>query len=157
MRRAGLILAVVFLATAPVLATTLLWMDVQDLTRNSTSIVMGRVEAQTVLSSGPGVPLTQVLVKIDRSLKGGLEGAVLVNNPGFDGAPVFKEGEEVVLFLFTQGGTHVLTGFPQGSFKIVTDELGRKVLDRALPSKNRSIATIRSVDTLISEIKAAME
>jgi hypothetical protein len=85
-------------------------------------------------------------------------GEIVVNNPGFPGAPVFSQGDEVILFISTKNGTHVLTGFQQGSFKVVTDERGRKVLDHPIPSKNKAVMTgPATVEALVSEIKAAME
>jgi len=159
MKKGALALAVVAALTAtPVLATTLLWMDVGALTRNSSSIVMGTVTGQKVLSSQPGVPLSQVSVKVEECLKGALDGEIVVNNPGFPGAPVFSQGDEVILFISTKNGTHVLTGFQQGSFKVVTDERGRKVLDHPIPSKNKAVMTgPATVEALVSEINAAME
>ena len=124
---------------------------------NSTAVVMGRVASQRVLASQPGTSLNQLSFEIDRTLKGDLKGSVVVNNPGFVGAPVFHDGDELVLFLYTRDDTHVITGFQQGSFRIVTDGLGRKVLDRGIPSRDKSIAGVRALDVLLSEILAAVE
>ena len=138
-------------------ATTLLWMDVHELTRNSSSVVMGTVTSQQTLAGGPGVPLNRFAFEISRTLKGDLEGTILVNNPGYDGAPTFQVGDELILFVHTRDNTHVITGFRQGSFKIVTDPSGRKALDRGIPSRQRSIAGQESVDRLVSEILDAAE
>jgi hypothetical protein len=127
-------------------------MDVQELTTESTSVVMGRPVSQKLLTAGPGVSLNQVSFEISRTLKGDLEGTIVLNNPGFPGAPAFNEGEELILFIYTRNDTHVLTGFQQGSFKIITDPSGNRVLDRAIPSRQRSLAGHRSVDRLVSEI-----
>jgi hypothetical protein len=145
-----------FLAS-PGFATTLLWMDIQDLTRNSTSVVMGTAVAQSHLATGPGVPLNQVTFTISRTLKGNLEGTIVVNNPGFPGAPAFAEGDELILFLYTRNNAHVITGFHQGSFKIVTDSSGNRVLDRRIPSRQKSLAADRSVERLVSEILDAAQ
>jgi hypothetical protein len=145
------------LAAAPGHATTLLWMDVPDLTRHSTSVVHGTVVAQHTLAEQPGVPLNQVTVEIEDTLKGELQGTVVVVNPGFAGAPAFQDGDELVLFISTRDGTHVITGFQQGSFRIVTDPAGRKVLDRAIPSRDKSLAGVRSVEALLNEIRSAVE
>jgi hypothetical protein len=152
MGRAGLIVALWLLLASPCLATTLLWMDVQELTEQSTSVVMGRVMSQTRLAEDPGVALNRIAFEISWTLKGDLQGTILVNNPGFPGAPVFTEGDEVILFLYSRNDTHVITGFQQGSFRIVSDASGRRVLDRTLPSRQRASAGQRSVDRLVSEI-----
>ena len=157
MRRAVLVVGLCLLTTSPCLGTTLLWMDVQELTTMSTSVVMGRAISQRLLSAGPGVPLNQISFEISRTLKGDLQGTIVVNNPGFPGAPAFNEGEELILFIYTRNDTHVLTGFQQGSFKIVTDSSGNRVLDRAMPSRQKSLAGHRSVDRFVAEILDAVE
>ena len=148
-------LGALLLVTAPGYATTLLWMDVQDLTRNSTAVVQGTVVAQTTLSDLPGPALNRVTVEVGEARKGDLDGAVLVNNPGFTGAPSFQEGDELILFVSTRDGTHVITGFQQGSFKIVSNPAGEKVLDRGIPSRDKAVAGVRSVDVLVNEIRSA--
>lgn len=157
MRRAGRVAGLWLLLASPCLATTLLWMDVQELTNNSSSVVMGRVVSRRVLTAGPGVPLTRITFEISRSLKGDLQGTIVVNNPGFPGAPAFGDDDELILFLYTRNGAHVLTGFQQGSFKIVTDPAGNRILDRPIPSLQRGIAGHRSVDRLLSEILDAAQ
>ena len=71
--------------------------------------------------------------------------------------PVLADGDEAILFIYTRNDTHVLTGFQQGSFKVVRDGLGRKVTNRAIPSVQASITNTWTVDSLISEIMAAAE
>jgi hypothetical protein len=132
-------------------------MDVQSLTRNSTSVVMGQVVSQHHRTEGPGVALNQVTFAISETLKGDLEGTIVVNNPAFPGAPVLVDGDELILFIYTREGTHVITGFQQGSFKIVSDASGHRVLDRTIPSRQRAIAGHRSVERLVSEILAAAQ
>lgn len=158
MRRAGLVAGLWWLLmAAPAFGTTLLWMDVQELTRNSTSVVMGTVVSQRHLTDGPGVPLNQLSFEISRTLKGNLEGIVVVNNPGFPGSPSFDDGDELILFIHTRNDTHVITGLQQGGFRIVTDPTGERVLDRAIPSRRKSIAGHRSVESLVSEILDAAQ
>lgn len=157
MRKAAPLILLCLLLASPGQTTTLLWMDAHELTKNSSSVVMGTVTSQQTLADGPGVPLNQFTFEISRTLKGDLEGTILVNNPGFDGTPTCHVGDELILFLHTRGDTHVITGFRQGSFKIVTGPSGRKVLDRGIPSRRPSIAGQASVDRLISEILDAAE
>lgn len=136
-------------------ATTLVPLDVRQLTKDSNSVVIGRVTAVAELSGEPGAPLGQITVAVDETLKGDLAGTIVVANPGFDGAPTFNVGDEAVLFIYTRDGTHVLTGFQQGRFGIVTDAKGARTLDRPIPSANKAAAGSRSVETLVSEVLAA--
>jgi hypothetical protein len=154
----AVILAGLWLSLAsPGFATTLLWMDVQDLTRNSSAVVMGSTVSQSHLTTGPGVPLNQVTFRISRTLKGNLEGTIVVNNPGFPGAPVYVDGDELILFIHSRNNTHVITGFQQGSFKIISDASGSRILDRRIPSLEKSLAGDRSVERLVSEVLDAAQ
>jgi len=69
MKRLLLILGALLLAAGPAAATTLLWMDVGDLTRNSTSVVRGTVTAQSTLAEKPGAPLNRVTLEVEEALK----------------------------------------------------------------------------------------
>lgn len=150
---AGLCIGIWLLLASPCSATTLVWMDVQALTEHSTSVLMGRVSSQRHLTDGPGVALNQITFEVSSVLKGRLEGTIVVNNPGFPGAPAFSDGDELVLFLTSREGTHVITGFQQGSFRIVSDASGRRVVDRAFPSRREAAAgNQRSLDRLVAEI-----
>lgn len=157
MKRVALTFGVLLLLTAPGFATSLLWMDLQDLTLNSTAVVRGRIVAQSNLTDEPGISLNRVTVEINETFKGKIKGTVVLQNPGFAGAPEFTDGDEVILFIHTRDGTHVLTGFHQGSFKVICDDLGQKVLDRGIPSRDKSLAGTHSVEALVSEILAAAE
>jgi hypothetical protein len=152
----GILSALMFVSTAAQ-ATTLLWMDVGDLTRNSTSVVQGRVVAQATLSDQPGVALNQVTLDVVETFKGDLRGTVLVNNPGFNGAPAFADGDELILFVCSRSGTNVITGFQQGSFKIVQDAEGGRQLDRGIPLRDKTLRGTRSVEALVNEIRNAVE
>ncbi len=161
MKRTLLVFGILAIAAAPALATTLLWMDVPDLTRSSTAVVIGRIIGQTLHADRPGATLTRLQVEITETLKGDLKGTVIINNPGFEGSPAFADGDEAVLFIYSRDGTNVLTGFQQGSFKILNDPSGSKVLDRKIPSRKesltRSLTRTNSLDSLVSEIRAAAE
>jgi hypothetical protein len=139
----------------PALATTMVPLDVGQLARYSTAVVIGKVSDVHVLSDKPGVPLTRALVHVDQSLRGDLAGDVEVLSPGFPGSPSFTSGEELVLFVTSRNGVNVLTGFQQGRFGILRDKDGNRVLDRAVPSLDRAAASSRSLDDLIRLVRAA--
>lgn len=154
MRRAWVGLAALLLAT-PALATTLVPLDVGQLARYSSAVVIGKVSDVQVQSDKPGVALTRALVHVDQALRGSLAGDVEVLSPGFSGAPSFASGDELVLFITSRDGVNVLTGYAQGRFGILRDKNGNRVLDRALPTHDRSLAGSRSLDDLIRLVRAA--
>lgn len=151
MRRAcvGLLGIALFVAT-PALATTMLTLDVGQLTRYSNSIVIGDVTAVEVIADQPGVPLTRLTVDVSEALKGALEGSVEVLSPGFPGAPEFVSGEQLVLFIHSEDGVNVLTGFQQGRFGVNADG----TLDRAIPGAGGRSAG-NTLEALVQAVQAA--
>ena len=128
-----LVAAAVLLATAPVVsATVLLPGDLADLTRGAAAIVRGRVvEPRTEWVSGRRRVETIVTFSVDESFKGDFSGQVTVAVPGgvmgryrslMIGAPSFRQGEEVILFLGAKPPQlpYVL-GLGQGVFRILRD------------------------------------
>lgn len=113
-------------------ATVVLPADLSELVRASRAIVHGRVVAMTATwADGRRRIDTLVTVEVEAYLKGDLGETVTIRVPGGQigryrsvmiGAPTFHEGDEVVLFLNTQGAAipYVL-GLSQGVFRVVTD------------------------------------
>jgi len=128
----------------------MLTLDVDQLTHNSSEIVLADVTSVEVLADQPGVPLTKLTVDVAESLKGSLSGSVEILSPGFPGAPAFASGEQLVLFLHSADGVHVLTGFQQGRFGVRADGS----LDRAIPGAQRT-AGENTLDELVRAIQAA--
>ncbi len=154
MRRAWLALVALCVAT-PAFATTMVALDVGQLTRHSNAVVIGKVSDVHVQADKPGVPLTRAVVHVSESLRGDLAGDVEVLSPGFAGSPSFAAGDELVLFITSRNGVNVLTGFQQGHFRVLADRNGNRVLDRALPTHDRAAAGSRSLDDLIRLVRAA--
>lgn len=145
------------LCAATASATTLLPLDVRQLTQESNSVVIGRIAAVAELSGEPGVALQEVTVEVSETLKGDLAGTVVVSNPGFDGAPAFGPGDEAVLFIYSKDGVNVLTGLQQGRFGILTDAKGARTLDRPIPSRDKATAGSTSLEALVGEVLAAQQ
>lgn len=133
---------VAILASSPVAATTFVPMSDAALSDQARAAIAGRVVSATPSAIGDQ-PATEYLVEVDRVLKGEpVAGTILVRVPGgagfdgvglrLDGAPVFSEGEEVVLFLASAAdGSYRIQQFLLGAFH-VRRESGRKLALREL-------------------------
>jgi len=131
---AALLLAIP--AVAP--ATVVIPIDFRELVNVSTTIVHGRVtRVRTDWVDGRRAIETSVTVAAEECLKGRVDETVTVAVPGgqigryktvFVGAPEFREGDEVVLFLRAYGGRLFIVGLNQGAFRVAADGAGRSVV-----------------------------
>jgi len=125
-------------------ATTVLRMDLDDLTAESHAIAHGRiVAARAEWDAARTLIYTVYTVEVLEYLKGGPGPLLEVREPGGEldglnmtaaGVPVFAIGEEAVLFLWTDPrGRQQVTGFEQGAVRVQTDsQTGAKTARRAL-------------------------
>jgi hypothetical protein len=133
MRRLLFLFLFMCLLAAPVArATVLLPADFKDHVTGSQAIVRGRVvDVRAEWMDGRRRIDTLVTVEAAEYLKGDFGESVTFRVPGGElgryrtiliGAPTFREGEEVVLFLNAQGpSVPYLFGLGQGVFRIVQD------------------------------------
>ncbi len=123
----------------PAGATTLLKMSMNDLILQSTSIVRARVTGSRSVATGHDI-YTYYQLQISETLKqtGILPAEVAVPGGVYGnlrqigvGSPVFTQGKEYVLFLWTgrSGRTQVI-GLSQGLFSLTQDAAGNTVLNR---------------------------
>lgn len=134
--------AVVLLALVPATlrATVLIPIEFRELVSSSPVILRGRVvSAQPAWVDGRRAIETIVTVEPSEYLRGDLGERLTFAVPGgqlgryrtvFVGAPVFDEGDEVVLFLSASGAAQPhIVGLSQGVFRIVTDaRSGRRLV-----------------------------
>ncbi len=131
-----ILVATVALLTPAVEATSVKAMNVGDLINNSKNIVIGQVVNVTDGFDANNLPYTDVTVAIAQQLKGNAKGTYTFRQFGLDkprevggrtyigvspdGFPRFKQGEDVVLFLYakTSLGFESATGLMQGKFVI---------------------------------------
>lgn len=116
-------LAILALAGAVATAATLEQMTLEDLARESTEVVQGRVVAERTVQAGP-LLYTVKTIEVARRWKGGAAETVEVALPGgtlgnqqqrFGGAPLLEPDKDYVLFLWTgPSGRTQITGFSQG-------------------------------------------
>jgi hypothetical protein len=124
---------------APAGATTLLKMSMNDLILQSTAIVRARVTGSRTAATGKDI-YTYYQLQVSETLKKGailpaefaVPGGVYGNLRQIGiGSPVFTEGQEYVLFLWTsRSGMTQVIGLSQGSFKLTQDPNGVTVLNR---------------------------
>ena len=130
------------LASAAVQATTVVPVDLTQLTARATAIVRGRVAfVQSQWSDDRRRVETIVTLDASLYLKGDLGGRFVFRVPGGKigslrtvvvGAPIVREGDEIIVFL--EGAEPVIphiVGFNQGIFRVATDAgSGRQTVAR---------------------------
>ncbi len=129
-----------WLAAAAASATVLPWMGLDEVTAKADLIVLGRVETSEAGWSEDGrIIVTRATVSVERALKGGPRARVEVEAPGgrigdvamiAAGAPVFRIGDRVVLFLEPAGAPaagggparrHAVVGWNLGKMDVTSD------------------------------------
>ena len=139
MRRLAL-LALFLTVPVALRATVVVPIEFRELVTTTPVIVHGRVtDVRSAPVDGRRSVDTFVTVAADEYLKGDLGRFVTFRVPGGEvgryrtiviGAPEFKVGEEVVLFLKTQSSSvPFIAGFNQGVYRVVPDrETGRRMV-----------------------------
>ena len=143
MRRFALVTLFVtlFVTLSAVLhATVIIPIEFRELVTTSSVIVQARVtDVRAAYIDGRRSVQTFVTVAATEYLKGNLGDHVTFMVPGgvigryktvFVGAPEFRTGDEVVLFLNTQrGGVPFIVGLSQGAYRVVADRAtGRRLV-----------------------------
>ena len=162
-------------------ATVVVPLDYGALTRQADVVVQGSVIAQTSFW-GPSKEriYTHTKVAVTRTLKGRAPSVLTVRQWGgqvddvrmdVPGNADLKYGEEVVLFLSTDGQYHFVVALAQGKFSLAADASGRKLAHRALDgltfarwnaqgrmslSPRWELAAPISLDALEAEVKRAL-
>jgi len=131
------------LVTPAAHASLALHQTLRDLTLGSSDIVIGQVEGtRTYWNESHTRILTDVTVRVSESLKGAGGDVLTLTQLGGDldglrysvpGSPLFRTGEEALLFVWRDaGGRAQVNGLAQGKFDITTDPAtGEKTLQRA--------------------------
>jgi len=141
-RITALLAAVLWL---PAGATSVMGVDLDQLTRQSDVVVHGTVKGKASRWSGDGRRiLTDVQIEVRESFKGSPSRTVTVQQPGgvvgdigqrVDGLATFEVGEEVVVFLERWGSQHFqVTGAAQGKFRVERSSDGTRAF--AVPDRN---------------------
>lgn len=131
---------------APARASQVRPINIEEMTGRAARIFAGRcVEVQTTVDPAFGHEVTLATFEVDRVVKGSLGRTISVRMPGGDdasggtaGMPLFRPGEEVVLFLYGESemGFSSPVGLGQGRFSVVTDKQGRRIALNGLVNRN---------------------
>ena len=139
------VLALLAAAAIACPAATLKMLSLDQMADESQTVVHGRVLASRAEWNSTHTSIVTVYtVKADRYLKGDLGATFELTELGGQvgnlamqaaGAPHFKAGEEVVLFVWTDGveRRHQAIGFEQGVFRVRTEATGAKFVNRNVP------------------------
>ncbi|MFH1729733.1 MAG: hypothetical protein ABIA04_15080 [Pseudomonadota bacterium] len=174
-----IILIAFLMATFPCISTTLLYMDKYDLYENSKYLVKGTVISQEAQKlEGSNMVYTKVTVEVTESYKNEPTNSYIeILNPGGKingegvkvfGAPAFKDGENVLLFLrdsvkdvnieaFRNINFSEVLAYSLGKFTVIEDAIsGREIIvnsstEVSLLKKDRFTGKLMKVDP--SEIK----
>lgn len=163
---------------APARATVLVPADLVELSRDAAAIVHGTVTSvRPVWADGRRRIETVVTLDVAQSIKGGLTGTISFKVPGGElgryrsvmvGAPSFREGDEVVVFLGSAPpALPYLLGMGQGVYRVRRDgPAGRAlVVPPALVADPEQPVTVRrgdptrrvvSIDEFTSRVREAM-
>ncbi len=174
LRRAPCLLAV--LLAAPALATTLVALDVEGLTRLSDVVVRAQVlSSQARITKDGARIVTDSELEVLEVLKGAPPKRLIAMQPGgvvgeigqkVDATARFEPGEEVVVFLERRGERYTVAGMQQGRWKV--ERSGGKAvarpqtdgdalyLDPTTHAPVPRLAEPLSLDELFRRVKAAL-
>lgn len=135
-------LLLVLVAGVPVGASTFLDMDQRALVKGSAAVIEGEVlQVHSYWDSKGRMMITDAIVRVTDSVVGNIGSAVVVRTFGgtvegytveAHGFPTFRRGERLLLYLEAErAGTHRVTGYQLGQYRIVTDKSG---VDVAVPT-----------------------
>lgn len=150
----------------------------EDLTKTSTAVVIGKTEApRSFWNEKRTQILTEVKIRVDESVKGDAGGETVITIPGgrvgntlyeVSDMPVFKEGEEVLVFLWRHpSGKQLVTGGPQGKLEIVAGPASRGKMIRGALREGTALAKsgiigpdaspVRPLEDVVTEIKGYIQ
>ncbi len=133
-----LYLCIIFIFENLLWGSTLVYMDLPDITRRSEAIIRGTVrESESAYNEERTKIFTFTIIEVNKSIKGKVPPVIKVRTYGgrvgdismkVPGMPEFKKGEEVFLFLKKNEDFWHISGMIQGKYTIIKDEDGKEFL-----------------------------
>jgi hypothetical protein len=170
---ASLIAALCIGAAAPTSATVLIPVDLETLTREAGVIVHGRVvDVRGVLTAPRRNIESLVTLEVIESVKGTTGQSVTFSVPGgrvgrfrriLVGAPEFRDGDEVIVFLNGRApAVPTLVGLSQGAYRVALEGSRRVVLPVPVTGAGRIVRgdpgrRPPAVETFVRDLQAAVE
>jgi hypothetical protein len=127
-RKIGQLAFIIAFLAAPVFATTVKKLELQELVSVSDAIAQGTVESVEARWEDQAI-YTYTSIRVDEPIKGGPRRALLIRQAGGKigslildaaGTPKFKQGDQVIVFLRDRkNGTFDVVGLSQGKYDII--------------------------------------
>ena len=109
---------------------TVLPMNLDQMTQDSGKIIHGKVVGiREEIHETLGIPVSVISVQIEECLKGDATGQVQFRQVKGMGLPVYRQGDEIVIFLYPESKVGVTSpvGGDQGLFKVMATQEGKKI------------------------------
>jgi hypothetical protein len=159
------------LVAQPAQATIMQLLEVEDLTRRSSDVIVGQVQAsETEWNDAHTRIYTRIQVRVDETLKGSLTRSQIITvtqlggekdgvRLDFAGRPTFTDGESVVLFT-TRGKNNdlIVVGLKQGKMTIAGNEVKRDfsgitLVQRSADGRSLQPLTARPARMTLAELR----
>ena len=149
MRPSWLLILLLLTSVLSIHATTVKRMDLDGLVLGAQEIVIGKVrDSETFWSEDGRLILTRHTIDVSETLKGVNDGTAEIVTVGgtigdltlyVAGMPVFKPGEDTVVFVEAVGPLRTVVGLGQGKFSIADDFVSNSIsnLEFADPGPGR--------------------
>jgi hypothetical protein len=144
-------------------ATTVERLGLDDLVKKAHSIVVGKVmSSRTYWTSNGKLILTDFTLDVGEQLKGSGPRRVVVTTIGgkigntelhVSGMPMFKQGEDAVVFIEQSGAYETVVGLGQGKFTVMNGEVTNALGGLAFPDGRPGNATRMPIDSFKAQIR----
>ena len=157
--------ALILISACLVQATTVQRLSLEDMTKKSNSIVLGRVRASRVYWSG-NVILTTTTINVTETIKGQVSRDIEVTTVGgtvgdttlhVSGMPAFQSGEDAVVFVEKSGVFSTVVGLAQGKFTVDNGEVANTVTDLQFPDGNGGRPLKMPLEIFRKQLKSIIE
>ena len=134
-------------ATTSLTATTVRIVNLSEMVQASDRVFHGRCVSAREMTHSNGLPIVEYTFLVSNGIKGTVEGERVVFRQlqasrargfGIAGLPVFRKGQDLVLFLAADSriGLTSPTGLSQGVFSVVQDRRGKLAIVNSFKNQN---------------------